>query len=100
MEPSPVWCFTAELWRYSGDAAWHFLTLPFEVADEIEARTEGTTRGFGSVRVRVVCGSSAWETSVFPDRKTESYLLPVKKSVRVAEALSDGDQVEVTLQVI
>ena len=28
--------FSGELWRYTGKAAWYFVTLPHEVADDIE----------------------------------------------------------------
>lgn len=44
--------FEALLWRHTGDAAWHFVTLPAEMADEIEEQT-ATRRGL----VRSPCGS-------------------------------------------
>ena len=30
--------FRAELWVHTGEAAWHFVTLPVEIADEIDAK--------------------------------------------------------------
>ncbi len=93
-----TWRFRAELWRHHGDAAWHFVTLPFAVADDIAELVDGrTARGFGSVRVHVRVGATAWDTSVFPDSKARSYVLPVKKSVRTAERLDDGSAVTVEL---
>ena len=93
--------FTAELWRHEGETAWYFVTLPHDVADDIEARqADGPRRGFGSVRVEVTLGRSTWRTSVFPDTKRQSYLLPVKAVVRRAEALDDGDRVAVRLRVV
>jgi len=92
--------FDAELWRHDGDAAWHFVTLPFDVADDIEERHGRTAGGFGSVRVRVRVGSTEWATSVFPDAKRKSYLLPVKVAVRKAEHLGDGSPMTVDLTVI
>lgn len=89
--------FSAELWRYAGKAAWYFVTLPHEVADDIDEITGDTRRGFGSVRVEVTIGSSTWNTSIFPDTKSESFVLPVKKAVRVAEDLDDGTPVDVRL---
>ncbi len=83
--------FEAELWLWEGNAAWHFITLPPDVSHEVKERTEGPRRGFGSVRVRVTCGSSTWSTSVFPDKQRAAYVLPVKKEVRRAEQLSAGD---------
>ena len=91
--------FTAELWRWSGDAAWRFVTVPPDVADEIRI-VSGPPRGFGSVRVEVTVGSTTWRTSVFPDSSAGTYLLPMKKAVRVAEDLEDGDEVPVTLRLV
>ncbi len=87
--------FSVELWRHEGSAAWYFVTLPFDVADEIEETSEH--RGFGSVRVEVTVGATTWRTSVFPDTKRRSYVLPVKKAVREAEGLAEGDEVDITL---
>ena len=65
-----------------------------------EARTSHQSRGFGSVRVRVVVGSTTWSTSVFPDAKRQAYVLPVKQEVRRFEELAVGDEVEVVLHVV
>ena len=92
--------FSAELWRYTGKAAWYFVTLPHDVADDIDEITADTRRGFGSVRVEVTVGSSTWNTSIFPDTKSESFVLPVKKAVRVAEDLDDGAPVDVRLRLV
>jgi hypothetical protein len=90
--------FEAELWVHTGEAAWHFVTLPVGIADEIDELTTDTRRGFGSVRVIVTVGSTRWSTSIFPDTSTESFVLPVKKPVRTSEGLHEGDLIEVTLQ--
>jgi hypothetical protein len=89
---------TGELWLWQVGAGWTFLTLPLDVADEIRATS--VRRGFGSVRVEATLGSSTWKTSVFPDSKSGSYVLPVKAQVRKREAVGDGDPVTVTLQVL
>jgi hypothetical protein len=91
--------FSAPLWRYKGDSPWHFVTLPFDQADEIDERTTTVQRGFGSVRVHVTVGETTWSTSLFPDTKVGSYILPVKKAVRAAEGLHEGATVDVRFQV-
>ncbi|MGY1834008.1 DUF1905 domain-containing protein [Blastococcus sp. SYSU DS0510] len=91
--------FTAALWVHDGPAGWHFLTLPPAVADEVRELGAGARAGFGSVRVAVTVGGTSWETSVFPDARSGSYLLPVKKPVRDAEGLRAGDRVRVALAV-
>jgi hypothetical protein len=90
--------FTAPLWRWRGDGAWHFISLPEDVADDIEQESEGRRGGFGSVKVLVTVGGSTWSTSLFPSSKARSYILPMKRKVREAEGIDDGDDVEVSLE--
>ena len=92
--------FTAEIWEHSPDdpGSWHFLTLPLELADDV-ALEAGPRGGFGSVRVEVSIGSTTWRTSLFPDAKGGSFVLPVKKQVRRANDLRAGDEVDVRLVV-
>ena len=49
------------------------------------------------MRVEATIGGSTWRTSVFPESAGDSYVLPVKKPVRVAERIEPGDKVEVRL---
>ena len=91
--------FAAPLWEWSAQGGWFFVTLPTDAADEI-AEIPRAARGFGSVRVRVTVGGTTWSTSVFPDTKVGSYVLPVKKAVRSAEGIAEGDDVDVTLEVV
>ncbi len=94
----PAYRFRTRLWIYPGQAGWHFVTLPHDVADEIEELTTPTRRGFGSVRVQATIGATTWQTSIFPDTKAESYVLPVKKPVRLSEGLAAEDWADVTLR--
>ncbi len=89
---------TAEVWRYPGDPGWHFVTLPDDVADELRARFAGRHRRFGSIRVQVTLGSSTWATSLFADRRSGSYLLPLKAHVREREAIAAGQVVTLTIE--
>ena len=94
MEP---FTFTSELWRWKAQDAWRFVTLPQDVSETIRL-TAGPPRGFGSVRVAVTVGATSWRTSVFPDGASDCYVLPMKRAVRRAEDLEDGDLVTVTVQ--
>ena len=92
------WDFDAEVWLWKSNAAWHFVTVPEEVADEIEDMPVNWG-GFGSVRVEVTIGSSTWRTSLFPSKEVGSFVLPLKKSVRVAQGLGVGDTCTVRLRI-
>ena len=93
--------FHAQIWENSPEepGSWHFLTLPVEVAEDV-ALEAGPRGGFGSVRVEVSIGSLTWRTSLFPDSKAGTFVLPVKKPVRQANGLRAGDTCEVRLEVV
>jgi hypothetical protein len=93
--------FEAELWLWDARRAdsWTFVGLPASESEEIRDLAGGARRGFGSLRVRATIGSSTWTTSIFPSSGA-GYVLPVKRSIRVAEALDVGDVATVTVELI
>lgn len=73
---------SSKVWLYTGEAAWHFVTLPKKESEYIQMAFEGVKRGWGSLRVRVKIREVEWETSIFPDKKRGGYLLPLKADIR------------------
>lgn len=99
MDPDQDYSFEAELWRSgAAKASWYFLTVPLEISQQIRFMA-GKTNGFGSIRVRASTGDSRWSTSLFPDKASGCYFLPVKADVRKAQAISAGDRVNVELKI-
>ncbi|WP_206784751.1 DUF1905 domain-containing protein [Amycolatopsis sp. MtRt-6] len=92
--------FDAELWEWDArrTESWTFVSLPADVSEDIRERHAEPRRGFGSVRVRVAIGATRWQTSIFPDGKRGTYVLPVKRAVRKAEGLDVGDVCTVTVE--
>ena len=93
--------FTAEVWEWTSRTSWFFVNVPEEQADDdIEERYRRRAAGFGSVRVEVTIGSTTWQTSIFPSKENATYVLPLKKAVRVAEGLEPGSPATVDLRVV
>ena len=90
---------TEQIWLYPGKAGWYFITLPKEVAKDIDFYFSLHKKGWGSLPVTVTIGKTEWQTSIFPDKKSESYLLPVKAEVRKREAIRENDLVQFVLEV-
>ena len=96
---------TGPLWRWTtpaAPAAWHFITIDGSAGEALSAtalmrKLEGMARGWGSLKVVATIGTSRWNTSVFPAKET-GWILPVKAAVRKAEGLSEGEAVEVVLE--
>jgi len=92
------------LWRWVGGSGgnWFFVRFTDQVAEAISAlaamrRLEtGRRRGWGSLKVVARIGGTSWRTSIFPG-DGDTWLLPVKRSVREAETLTEGEDAEVEI---
>ena len=89
----------AKIWLYPGKAGWNFVTIPPDVTKEIDFYHAHQKRGWGSLPVHVTIGKTTWETSIFPDKKSSSYLLPMKKAMLVKTSLKEGDMCKLSLEI-
>lgn len=90
--------FSACLWVYPGKGGWTFVTLPKDCADQIRfVNGHGKCKAFGMVKVKVQLGSSVWQTTIWPDKTSGSFLLPVKSAVRKKQRVGAGDKVDIDL---
>ena len=89
----------ASVWVYTGMAAWRFLTIPKKESKEITERFGAKKQGWGSLPVRVTIGKTKWTTSIFPDKKTETYLLPLKRDIRKKENITDEDTISFSIEI-
>jgi hypothetical protein len=89
--------FSGEIWFWRGPAPWYFVTVPAEESDALQTVAAAVTYGWGMIPVQARIGSTAWTTSLFP--KNGRYIVPLKASIRRAEALNEGDTVTVRLEV-
>ncbi len=92
--------FRGTVWRYPGKGGWHFVTLPVRLASTIRAVYGGRARPYGSLAVSVTIGATTWKTSIFPDKKSSSYVLAIKENVREEENIGEGDRIFIRLTVI
>ena len=86
-------------------SAWRFARVPEDISAKIkelqqkEIKKGRKRRGWGAVYAKVKVGKSEWVTSIFPDRHSETYILPLKKQIRYEENLSDGIDIRVSIEV-
>lgn len=93
--------FEGELWLHQGQGGWTFITLPQDCADQIRFYTGSRTgRAWGMIKVSARIGSSSWETAIWPDKASGSFLLPVKAAVRKREGVAAGDTAAVSLRLL
>ena len=70
-------------------ASWWFVTVPQNISDTIKqevfwyiSKGAQPRKWRWSVRVQVMVGFIKRETSIFPDKKSGCYLLPIKSEIR------------------
>jgi hypothetical protein len=88
-----------KVWVYPGKGGWHFVTITKEDADAIRDNYIWPRAGFGSIPVNVTIGKTKWKTSIFPEKKG-TFVLPLKRSVRDAEGISEGDSPKILLELL
>lgn len=85
-----------EVWP--GETAnWHLLYLPKKEAKALREKYKGKERGWSSLPVEAAIGKTRWRTSVFFDRRSDTYILPLKAEVRKRERLMPADKIEFSL---
>ena len=89
--------FSGKIWYWKGPAPWYFVTVPHEQSQDLQEISAFVTYGWGMIPVQVRIGKTRWTTSLWP--KDGRYIVPLKASVRKAEALAEGDEVMVRLEV-
>lgn len=91
---------TTKIWLYPGKGGWHFATIDKETSADISKHFHFIKQGWGSLKVSATIGNTVWKTSIFPDRKTSTYVLPIKGDVRKKERIANNDTVTIQFQII
>lgn len=89
--------FQGEIFYWRGPAPFLFVAVPDGPSREIKAIASAVTYGWGVIPVTVCIGKTEFKTSLFP--KDGRYLVPVKKSVQLAERVDVGDTVTIKMDV-
>lgn len=99
--PKPKTTFTCKsvVWIYPGMAGWHFVNLDKKTSKYIQEVFGALKRGWGSLPVRITIGKTSWDSSIFPDKKSGTYLLPLKADVRKKEHIEKDQRISYTIEI-
>ena len=90
--------FDSDVWRWAARTdSWFFASVPEELSAEIH-ELPAPPRGFSSLRVQARIGTTRWRTSIFYNGSV--YVLPLKRAVREAEHVDEGDMIDVELEIL
>ncbi len=86
--------------RKDDSSSWRFARLPENISAKIKLMQKGMLRrGWGAVYSNAKIGKTKWTTSIFPDRHSATYVLPLKKQIRYEENLYDGIEINVSIEI-
>jgi hypothetical protein len=91
---------SSKIWLYPGMAGWHFITVPKKESAAIKKDFGRHARGWGSLKVHATLGKTSWDTSIFPDSKSGTYLLPLKAHIRKKQEVEAGDRVTFSIDIV
>lgn len=91
--------FSAKLWRHSASGGWHFISVPKNISKEIRAHLQWQEEGWGRMKALACICDKSWETSIWFDKKENTYILPIKAAVRKNLLLKEGMIISASISV-
>lgn len=91
--------FVASVWQHSATCGWWFVSLPETMSEEIRTHFGWQESGWGRLQSTVKIGNTTWETSIWFDKKHQTYILPIKTQVRISETILLNQILEIALWV-
>ncbi|KAA1268703.1 DUF1905 domain-containing protein [Leptospira interrogans] len=91
--------FQARVWIYPGKGGWHFLTLPIKTSKEVRTILDKMPRSWGMVSVIAQIGVTNWNTSIFPEKNSIKYVLPLKADIRKKEKITVNQKIRVSITI-
>ena len=91
--------FSAAIWKHSSPDGWYFVSLPRHISKEIRKHLQWQEEGWGRMKATVEIEDMRWKSSIWFDTKHDTYLLPVKSSIRKKAGLEVNKTVDVNIWV-
>lgn len=98
MQANIDYTFSAELWKDS-PGGWVFVSLPKDISKEIRDNLQWQEEGWGRMKARASIDTLQWDTAIWFDTKANTYLLPVKATIRKKGGLQVGESITVRISI-
>ncbi len=79
--------FSTKIWQHNSPGGWFFVSLPKKLSEEIRTHFKWQEEGWGRMKVKAQIEEYLWDTAIWFDTKHETYLLPIKASIRMKTKL-------------
>ena len=96
--------FSAKIWLWNNGkspASWHFVNVPRDISQQIKKISATMPKKWRwSMKIRARIWFFSRVTSIFPEGKTGTYLLPIKAEVRHELHIQADDEVLLYLDIL
>ncbi|WP_298534909.1 DUF1905 domain-containing protein [uncultured Algibacter sp.] len=89
--------FSAKLWKDASSGGWFFVSLPKDISKEIREHLKWQEEGWGRMKAVAIINNLEWNTAIWFDTKSNTYLLPVKAEIRKKAYLQLDDIIHVNV---
>lgn len=99
MEGKIKYNFTGTVWQHSPNGGWVFVSLPKTISKEIRENLQWQEEGWGRMKVLASTKNIEWQTAIWFDTKSETYLLPLKAEIRKKAFIQLDDTLDIQILV-
>ncbi len=89
--------FKTNVWKHNSPAAWHFVSVPKNISEEIRTLFQQWEEGWGRLKCQAQIGYTLWKTAIWYDTKHQAYILPLKTEIRKKERIEIDDLASITI---
>ncbi len=95
-----TYTMTEKVGRYPSETAtWYLVEIPKKIGQEIYTNFGQFHKGFGSLPVLATIGATAWRTSIFRSKRTNTYMFFLKVAIRKKENIEAGDKITFSIKI-
>lgn len=87
--------FRSKVWQHPAPGGWYFVSLPATVSKEIRKQFKSQEQGWGRLKITAQTGQSKWATALWYDTRRRTYILALKKEIRVREGIYSGEVIDI-----
>lgn len=88
----------AKVWIYPGVGGWHFVNIDKDISARIIEGQKPIKSAM--IKVHAKIDRVKWDTALFKQKQTQTFLLPIKKKVQSEAGVLAGDTVTVSVEII
>lgn len=92
------WNIKGKVFVWPGVGGWHFVYVDKDTTQKIKKVSK--TYGAGFVKIKAKINKTEWDTSLFPYKKENVFLISIKKEVRKKEDVFPGEEVKIKINLI